>query len=106
MSAMTRSNVDLPQPEGPSSVRKPPSANVSETFSSAVTDPRSLENRTVTSRHSIAVPARVSLISTDLGTRVGGGLEDVERHHFIDRGRAFAELTKLAVKRNLILPDR
>ena len=39
---MTRSNVDLPQPEGPSSVRKLPRGIARSMFSSAVTVPRSV----------------------------------------------------------------
>jgi len=47
-SAITRSKVDFPQPEGPSKVRKLPRGIVRSMFSSAVTVPRSVVKRTVT----------------------------------------------------------
>ena len=53
-SAATRRSVDFPQPDGPSSVRKPPCATVMLTRSSAVTAPRSVVKRTVTSRNRTA----------------------------------------------------
>ena len=57
MSAITRNNVDLPQPDGPNSVRKPPASRVNERFSNAVTARRSLMKRTVTLRQSNAAAA-------------------------------------------------
>ena len=47
-SAMTRSKVDLPQPDGPRRVRKPPRRTDKLTLSRAVTEPRSVTKRTVT----------------------------------------------------------
>ena len=48
-SETTRNSVDFPQPDGPSSVRNPPLGMVKLTRSSAVTTPRSVGKRTVTS---------------------------------------------------------
>ena len=56
-SAITRSNVDLPQPDGPSSVRKLPRGIARSMLSSAVTVPRSLVKRTLTLSQETAVSA-------------------------------------------------
>jgi hypothetical protein len=45
---MTRSSVDFPQPDGPTSVTNVPCGSVKETSLSAVTDSRSVMKRTVT----------------------------------------------------------
>src|SRR5207245_4567842 len=46
-SATSLSRVDLPHPDGPRRLMKPPGGTWSPTFSSAVTEPRSLLTRTV-----------------------------------------------------------
>ena len=53
-----RSSVDLPQPDGPSRLRKPPRSTEKETFSSAVTVRRSVMKRTETLRQSHPASAR------------------------------------------------
>lgn len=54
MSATTRSSVDLPQPDGPSNVRKLPGFRLKLMSSNATTSRCALMNRTVTPRSSIA----------------------------------------------------
>src|SRR5262249_62212604 len=64
-SATRRSKADYPQPEGPRRLTKPPGATLRPTFSSAVTEPRSLVNRTVAFSRSTARAAPGLLM--DLG---------------------------------------
>jgi len=60
-----RSSVDLPQPDGPSRLRKPPRSTEKEIFSSAVTVRRSVMNRIDTLRQDTA------LASATAGERAG-----------------------------------
>src|SRR6185436_5117602 len=109
-SATTRSKVDLPQPDGPSRLRKPPRSTEKETFSSAVTVRRSVTKRIDTLRHDTALAsamagevtagatASCASISADLRPGVGGHLEDVERHDFLELRSALGELPKLRIE--------
>ncbi len=59
-SATTRSKVDLPQPDGPSRLKKPPRSTENETFSSAVTARRSVIKRIETLRHATALASAMT----------------------------------------------
>src|SRR6516165_11112518 len=104
MSAMTRNSVDLPQPDGPSTVSRLPAATVSETPSSAVTDWRLLTKRTRTPSHCSA-GADDTDPSPELRPSVGGRLQDLRRHHLVDRWGPLRKLAEVAPHRDLLLPD-
>src|SRR5260221_12321129 len=97
-SATTRSKVDFPQPDGPSSERNPPSGTTTLIFSSAVTVPRSVVKRTEMSRHTTAAEragsiggsalASAATIALDLGPLVLGRLEDRAGGDDLELGRA------------------
>src|SRR5262249_22677901 len=110
-SAMTRNKVDLPQPEGPSSVRKLPRGIVRSMFSSAVTVPRSVVKRTLTRSQSTASGVSAASIDpadrlADLGALRLGGVEDLAGDHILELGRAGAELLQVVVELDLLGPDR
>ena len=67
-SATTLSKVDLPHPDGPSRLRKPPRSSVKETFSSAVTVRRSDTKRTVTLRQETAAGSGTPSAAADAET--------------------------------------
>src|ERR1041385_2744631 len=107
-SATMRSSVDLPHPDGPSRLRNPPRSTENEMFSSAVTVRRSVTKRIETLRHDTApasakageragATASCASISADLRPGVGGHLEDVERHDFLELRYALGELPKLRI---------
>src|ERR1043165_7578301 len=116
-SATTRSNVDLPQPDGPSRLKNPPRSTVNETCSSAVTVRRSVTNRIDTLRHATALSpaanagggamdrAPCACMSADLRPAVGRHLEDVERHDLLELRHPLRKLAKFGVEVDLILPD-
>src|SRR6266566_5541284 len=111
-SATSLSRVDLPHPDGPRRLMKPPGGTWSPTFSSAVTEPRSLVNRTVapSSLTAGAAPrlvmgSAVSLaLRTDLGSRGRRRFEDRIGHHVADLRRRSLELRELLVDVDLLLP--
>src|SRR5215469_14735275 len=105
MSAMTRSRVDLPQPEGPSTVKRLPAATVSDTPSSAVTDCRLLTKRTLTPSHCSAGAEDIDA-SAKLWPCVGGRVEDLFCHDLVDRRGPLRKLAEAAPHRDLFLPDR
>src|SRR5262249_159 len=106
-SAMTRSNVDLPQPEGPSNVRKLPRGMVRSMFSSAVTVPRSVVKRTLTRSQGTAWGACItSMASADLGALGLGGVEDLGGDHVVELGRPGGELLQVVIELDLFGPDR
>src|SRR5438105_6435165 len=122
-SATARSSVDLPQPEGPSSVRNSPRVTSRSMPDNAVTLRWSVKNRTLMPRHAtacrgsplasgLAVLARpVIRLATawkatmsDLGACVAGRAQYLHRHHFIELRRALRELPELRIERDLLLP--
>src|SRR5436190_17420926 len=87
-SAITRSKVDLPQPDGPSSVRKLPRAMTRSMLSSAVTVPRSLVKRTLTPSQETAVSANGRFayrIAGDPGVPHDARLGHVERRRLVQQ---------------------
>ena len=92
-SETTRSSVDFPQPEGPSRVRKPPRATVMLTRSSAVTAPRSVVKRTVTSRNRTA---GLSVASGASGARFRAAWDKVSSPQPIF-GRSFSVMSRIFV---------
>jgi len=107
-SAITRSKVDFPQPDGPSKVRKLPRGMARSIFSSAVTVPRSVVKRTVIRSQttasalaagagSLCASATAMFGSADLGARALGGVEDLGGHDVLELGRAGGELLQLVV---------
>src|SRR5262249_40514399 len=109
---MTRSKVDLPQPEGPSSVRKLPRGMVRSMFSSAVTVPRSVVKRTLTrSQRTASVASAVSITlsrppSTHLRALGLGGVENFAGDHVIELGRSGGELLEVVIELDLLGPNR
>src|SRR5579883_143495 len=104
-SAITRSKVDLPQPEGPSNVRKLPRGMVRSMFSSAVTVPRSVVKRTLPRSQFPASETCATSMTSDLGTPGLGGVEDLGRDHVLELGGARRELLEVVVHLDLLGPD-
>src|SRR4029453_18614745 len=111
-SATSRSKVDLPHPDGPRRLMNPPGGTWRPTFSSAVTEPRSLANRTVAPSSLTAggaprlfMDSAVSrALRADLGSRCRGHLQNRVGHHVADFRRPSFELLELLVDVDLLLP--
>src|SRR5438445_7704802 len=122
-SATARSSVDLPHPEGPSSVRNSPRVTSRSMPDNAVTLRWSVKNRTLMPRHATAcrgssaasgvrVFARrlirrataAKATTSDLHPRVARRVQYLHRHDFVELGRTFGELAELRIERDLVLP--